>query len=248
MTQRTAPPSDNRANDGDNSRVGVIIVAAGASQRMMGRDMKPRDKIFEPLLGRPVISHTISVFEECPLVYEIVLVLGEHNLGKGRSLAAVEGWKKLKHVCLGGQRRQDSVKAGLQHISQCEWVMVHDGARPCVTQEIIRLGLEKVLETGAAVPAIAVNDTMKKVSADGTVQETLQRESLRAVQTPQVFHYDLLQEAYRGDPDGVTDDASLVERLGHSVKVFTGSAENIKITTQVDLYLAEAIFKSRADS
>jgi 2-C-methyl-D-erythritol 4-phosphate cytidylyltransferase len=248
MTQRTAPTSGARANDSDNSRVGVIIVAAGASQRMMGRDLKPQDKIFEPLLGRPVISHTISVFEECPLVYEIVLVLGQHNLEMGQALAAGERWRKLKHVCLGGQRRQDSVKAGLQHISQCKWVMVHDGARPCVTQEIIRLGLEKVLETGAAVPAIAVNDTMKKVSADDTVQETLQREGLRVVQTPQVFHYDLLQEAYQEDPDGVTDDASLVERQGHSVKVFTGSTENIKITTQVDLHLAEAIFKSRANS
>lgn len=236
MTQRPTPPSE----DGGSSSVGVVIVAAGLSQRMV-----TGDKVFEPLLGRPLIAHTISVFEECPEVKEIVLVLGEHNLGKGQSLASQEGWKKLKHVCLGGQRRQDSVKAGLQHLSPCQWIVVHDGARPCVTQELIKRGLESVLETGAAIPTIPVTDTVKKVDHYGTIQETLLREDLRAVQTPQVFRYDIIREAYQHDLDGATDDASLVERLGHPVRVFTGSVDNIKITTQVDLHLAEVILKRR---
>ncbi|MFH1560827.1 MAG: 2-C-methyl-D-erythritol 4-phosphate cytidylyltransferase [Chloroflexota bacterium] len=236
MAPSATPPPEGS----DNARVGVVIVAAGASRRMVRGD-----KVFEPLLGRPMIAHTVSVFEECPLVSEIVLVLGEHNLEKGRSLAAQEGWKKLKQVCPGGLRRQDSVKAGLQHLSPCQWIMVHDGARPCITQEIIRLGLEQALATGAAIPAVAVDDTVKKVR-DGLVLETLQREGLWAVQTPQVFRYDLLQEAYQGDLDGVTDDAALVERLGHKVKTFPGSSENIKVTTQGDLRLAEVILKSRA--
>ena len=239
VTQRPTPPP----GDSYNSRVGVVIVAAGASRRMV-----TGDKVFEPLLGRPMITHTITVFEESPLVDEIVLVLGEHNLEKGQALVAREGWKKLKHVCLGGQRRQDSVKTGLQHLSPCRWIMVHDGARPCITHEIIKLGLEMVLETGAAIPAIAVDDTIKKVHPEGIIQETLLREDLRAAQTPQVFRYDMLREAYQHDLDGVTDDASLVERLGHQVKTFTGSSENIKITTQVDLHLAEVILRSRADS
>jgi 2-C-methyl-D-erythritol 4-phosphate cytidylyltransferase len=204
------------------------------------------DKVFEPLLGKPLIFHTVSVFEECPAVSEIVLVLSSGNLEQGRRLVAQEGWKKLKQVCLGGPRRQDSVKAGLHHLSPCQWIMVHDGARPCVTQELIKLGLEQVLTTGAAIPAIAVNDTIKKVHPEGTVQETLLREELRAGQTPQVFRSDLLWEAYQGDLDGVTDDASLVERLGHEVRTFPGSPENIKVTTQLDLRLAEAILKSRA--
>ena len=235
MALPTTPPPE----DSDNSGAGVVIVAAGLSRRMV-----TGDKVFEPLLGRPLIAHTISVFEESPLVDEIVLVLGAHNLDKGQSLAAQEGWKKLKHICPGGQRRQDSVKAGLQHLSPCRWIMVHDGARPCVTQELIESALESVLETGAAIPTIAVTDTMKKVQG-GLVLETLQREGLWAVQTPQVFRYDMLQEAYQHDLDGITDDASLVERLGYSISVFTGSTENIKITTQVDLLLAEAILKSR---
>ena len=239
VTQRPTPPP----GDSYNSRVGVVIVAAGASRRMV-----TGDKVFEPLLGKPMITHTITIFEESSLVDEIVLVLGKHNLEKGQALVAREGWKKLKHVCLGGQRRQDSVKAGLQHLSSCQWIMVHDGARPCITHEIIKLGLEMVLETGAAIPAIAVDDTIKKVHPEGIIQETLLREDLRAAQTPQVFRYDMLQEAYQGDLDGVTDDASLVEKLGHPVKTFTGSSENIKITTQVDLHLAEVILRSRADS
>ena len=232
---------NNTPENGNNSRVGVVIVAAGASRRMMGRD-----KVFEPLLGKPLIAHTVSVFEECPEVAEIVLVLSSDNLELGRATAAKEGWKKLKRVCLGGPRRQDSVKAGLQHISSCQWIMVHDGARPCVTQELIKRGLEQVQETGAAIPAIAVNDTIKKVHTEGAVQETLLREDLRATQTPQVFRYNLLWEAYQGDLDGVTDDASLLERLGHTVNTFPGSSENIKVTTQVDLHLAEVILRSRA--
>ena len=229
--------------DSNNSGVGVVIVAAGLSQRMV-----TGDKVFEPLLGRPLIAHTVSAFEESPLIDKFVLVLGEHNLEKGQALAAQEGWKKLEHICPGGQRRQDSVKAGLQHLCPCQWIMVHDGARPCVTQEIIELGLETVLETGAAISAAAVTDTVKKVDPEGIIQETLPREYMRAVQTPQVFRYALLQEAYRGDLDGVTDDSSLVERLGHQVMTFPGHSANIKVTTQIDLRLAEIILKSRADS
>ena len=229
--------------DGDNSSLGVVIVAAGLSRRMV-----TGDKVFEPLLGRPLIAHTVSTFEESPLVDEIVLVLGAHNLDKGRTLAAQEGWKKVKHVCPGGQRRQDSVKTGLQCLSPCQWIIVHDGARPCITQELIKRGLESVLETGAAIPTIPVIDTVKKVDHYGTILETLLREDLRAVQTPQIFRYDVLQEAYQRNLDGATDDASLVERLGQQVKTFTGSEENIKITTQVDLLLAEVILKRRGNA
>ena len=238
MTQRQTPSPQ----DGDIPRLGAVIVAAGASQRMMGRD-----KVFEPLLGKPLIAHTVAVFEACPDVVEIVLVLSSDNLEQGRATAAREGWKKLKRVCLGGPRRQDSVKAGLQHLSSCQWVMVHDGARPCVTQELIKRGLEHARATGAAIPAIALNDTIKRVHPEGGVQETLLREDLRATQTPQVFRYNLLWEAYQGDLDDVTDDASLVERLGHTVNTFPGSPENIKVTTQVDLHLAEVILRSRAN-
>ena len=225
---------------------GVIIVAAGKSQRMMGEDSKQYDKIFEHILDRPLITHTISAFQKCPDVEEIVLVLGENNLEKGHSLLKQKKWSKLKHVCLGGQRRQDSVKAGLKNLSCFKWVMVHDGARPCVTQETIRLGLEKVKDTGAAIPAVDMNDTIKRIHLpEGIIYETIIREDLRAAQTPQIFRHDILREAYEGNLDGATDDASLVERLGYYVSVFPGSVENIKITNRLDLILAEAILKTR---
>ena len=219
----------------------VVIVAAGVSRRM--GDV---DKVFAPLLGRPLIAHTVSAFEACAQVGEIVLVLHKDNLERGRRLAELEGWRKVGRVRAGGERRQDSVKAGLDCISPYSLVMVHDGARPCVTPEVIARGLCAARAAGAAVPAVPVNDTVKRVDAEGAALETVPRAELRAVQTPQVFRSDLLREAYRGSLDDVTDDASLLERLGHTVRVFEGSPDNIKITTPVDLLLAEAILRSRA--
>ena len=204
------------------------------------------DKVFAPLMGKPLISHTVAAFEECPQVGEIVLTLHRDNLERGRALAAAEGWKKVSQVCAGGERRQDSVKAGLERLSPCRWVMVHDGARPCVTQYVLARCIEAAAHTGAAIPAVPVNDTVKAVDSDGVVVRTVPRDELRAVQTPQVFSYDLLLKAYSGSLDEVTDDASLLERLGHKVRVFQGSPDNIKITTRTDLLLAEAILRARA--
>ena len=239
---RAAPP----AGTADDARAGVVIVAAGSGRRMAGDDGLPVDKVFLPLMGRPLLAHTIAAFQECAVVSEIVLVLGEHNLEKGRDLAEREGWSKLSHICLGGERRQDSVKAGLERLSGCEWVMVHDGARPCVTAEIAEAGLARARETGAAVPVIPISDTVKRLDSTGSIVETPPRDELWAVQTPQVFHSDLLRRAYDLSMEGATDDASLVERLGYAVGTFPGSPENIKVTTQVDILLAEAIMSARA--
>ena len=235
MTSASSPEG------GSEERAGVVIVAAGVSRRM--GDL---DKVFAPLLGKPLIAHTVSAFEECPDVGQIVLVLHRDNLDRGRWLVEAEGWTKVTGVCPGGERRQDSVKAGLDSLSPCRWVMVQDGARPCVTQDILHRSVKAAERTGSAIPVVPVTDTIKSVDADGAVLGTTARETLRAVQTPQVFRYDLLRSAYDGGLDDVTDDASLVEKLGHSVRVFEGSPENIKVTTPVDLLLAEAILRSRA--
>ena len=235
MVSPSSPPPDG---DADTS-VGVIIVAAGESRRMAGVD-----KIFAPLQGKPLIAHSISAFQECPQVREIVVVVSLVNLKDGRGLMGRREWHTPVKVCAGGPRRQDSVKAGLQNLSPCSLVMVHDGARPCVSQELIQRGLEQVQATGAAIPVLPVSDTIKRVRED-TVLETMPREELRAVQTPQVFRYEVLKQAYDGDTDGVTDDASLVERLGHEIRVFCGSHENIKVTTPEDLAFAEVILWSR---
>ena len=238
-----AGPPEGTAN---YASAGVVIVAAGSGRRMAGVDGLPVDKVFLPLLGQPLLAHTVSAFEMCPAIAEIVLVLGEHNLEKGRDLAERAGWRKLKHVCLGGERRQDSVKAGLDRLSSCEWIMVHDGARPCVTSALVEAGLARARETGAAVPAIPVSDTVKRLDRHGSIVETPPRDELWAVQTPQVFRSALLRQAYDVSLDGATDDASLVERMGHRVGTFPGSPENIKVTTQIDMLLAEAILSGRA--
>lgn len=241
---RPEPP----AGASDAGRAGVVIVAAGSGRRMAGDDGLPVDKVFLQLLGRPLLAHTVSAFEACPVVAEIVLVLGEHNLQKGRELAGREDWSKLTHICLGGERRQDSVKAGLDRLTGCEWVLVHDGARPCVTAELVESGLARARETGAAVPVVPLSDTVKRLDSHGSIVETPPREELWAVQTPQVFRTDLLRRAYDLSLDGATDDASLVERMGHAVGTFPGSPENIKVTTQVDMLLAEAILSARTEA
>lgn len=224
--------------------VGAVVVAAGGSQRMGGAD-----KVFAPLLGRPLVAYSLDALEACPLVDEIVLVLSAGNLERGRGLVRDCGWRKARHVCQGGARRQDSVRSGLAALSpDVRWVVIHDGARPCVTSDIVERGLEAALETGAAVAAVPVADTIKVVGPEGHVRETPPRAELYAAQTPQVFLRDLLLRAHQASDADATDDAAVVERLGHRVRVFPGAPSNIKVTTPTDLAVAEALLRSRLDS
>ena len=152
-------------------------------------------------------------------------------------------WKKVADVCTGGRRRQDSVAAGLKLLGQCEWVIIHDGARPLLTQELIMRGLEAAVETGAAVAAVPVTDTIKLAGDHQIVIETPPRSNLWAVQTPQIFRFDIIKEAYRQAKGDVTDDAMLVEQIGGKVKLYMGSYDNLKITTPRDLAIAELLLK-----
>ena len=223
-------------------RVGVIIVAAGQSRRMEGID-----KLFALLLGRPLLSHLLDGFCASPLVDEIVLVLGQETMDAGKALAQDSPRRDAIRFCLGGERRQDSVRRGLDALSPCEWVAVHDGARPLAKPELLAKGLEAAQETGAAVPVIPLSDTVKIVDSEGWVVETPARERLWAVQTPQVFRRELLAEAHRTVSDAVTDDAAMVERLGRRVRVFPGSPANLKVTRREDLLVAEALLGSAGD-
>lgn len=220
--------------------VAALILGAGASQRMGGLD-----KVFAQVAGKPLLAHSIEVFQECPSIDEIVLVLSEANLGLGRRLAEEEGWSKLRQICCGGPRRQDSVWEGLKLLGGFSWVVIHDGARPLVTQDLIQQGLEAAYQSGAAIAAVPVVDTIKAVDAEGMVERTLSRNRLWAAQTPQVFRLDLIKEAYRQAKEEFTDDAALLERLGHSVRVYMGSYQNLKVTTPEDLALAEALLEMR---
>ena len=209
--------------------------------------MKGRDKVFAPLLRVPLIVHAVEPFEWCLQVDSIVLVLAGENLQRGRDLCRQRGWKKVVDICLGGPRRQDSVQLGLAALPLCQWVLIHDGARPCVDAEIIQRGLMQVHGTGAAVAAAPIKDTVKLVSPEGMVQNTLDRNRLWAVQTPQVFRRDLIERAHQEVREDVTDDATLVERLGIPVQVFMGSYANIKVTTPEDLLLAETLLSQRGE-
>jgi len=221
------------------SRTGVVIVGAGSSQRM------GMDKVFMSLAEKPLLAWSVDVCQSCELVDQIVIVLNESKLDLGRRLVAERGWSKVVEVCPGGDRRQDSVRHGLNRLKNCDWVVIHDGARPFLTLDLIRDGLEAAQSTGAAVVAVPVKDTVKLGGSDLMVRETLNRQELWAVQTPQVFRFDIIAKAHEQIKSDVTDDASMVERLGYKVKLYVGSYDNIKITTPEDLALAELIVRER---
>jgi 2-C-methyl-D-erythritol 4-phosphate cytidylyltransferase len=222
----------------------AIIAAAGSGSRMVS----DRPKQFLELAGTPIIFHTLKPFEECESIHEIVVVLpAEESAG---FLSAVGKFKlrKLTKVVPGGATRADSVKRGLLSIrsATAEVVVVHDGVRPFVTVEEIEATVELAKETGAAILTAPVIDTIKEVST-GSVFGTLDRNQLRRALTPQCFRYEVLKKAYDVvdvlDPT-LTDESSLVERMGHSVSIVEGSARNIKITSRDDLVLAEALLKA----
>jgi 2-C-methyl-D-erythritol 4-phosphate cytidylyltransferase len=228
---------------GNRSGVCAIIVAAGESRRMNGTD-----KILAPLGGKPVLAWSIEALQRSPLVNCIVIVNSQKNLEPVRCLAIDNKWSKVREVCVGGRRRQDSVAAGLALLPECEWVIIQDGARPFLTQDIIERGLQAARETGAAVAAVPLTDTIKLAGDDGTVLETPPRDHLWAVQTPQIFRLDIIKEAYRQAQGDVTDDSSLVEQSGYKVKLFAGSYENIKITTPHDLETASLLIEAAKEN
>ncbi|MDA0735095.1 MAG: 2-C-methyl-D-erythritol 4-phosphate cytidylyltransferase [Chloroflexi bacterium] len=222
-------------------RASVVLVAAGQSTRM-----GELDKTFAYVLGIPLIAHTLSHFQSCSLIYEIVLVLSQDNLELGKEIVHEHNFSKVSRVCAGGKRRQDSVSNGLEALQPCQWVMVHDGARPCLDQSLLERGMAAAQETGAAVAGIPVKDTIKIVSPEQVVTATPPRETLWAAQTPQIFRYDLLRKAHQLCAETMTDDAAMVESLGHPVKMFLGSYANLKVTTPEDLILVEAILRNKS--
>ncbi|HLH62353.1 MAG TPA: 2-C-methyl-D-erythritol 4-phosphate cytidylyltransferase [Ktedonobacteraceae bacterium] len=249
-------------------RVAAVIVAAGSSRRMEGHD-----KLWIPLAGRITLARTIDVFEASTVIDAIVLVLSKERIAEAERLCRQEGWRKIAGIVPGGMRRQDSVRAGLdtlarmmegppytgrdqsdlpskegepQGVPQCDWVMIHDGARPLVSPAILEAGLRAAQEYGAAIAGMPVKDTIKQVR-QGIVHTTFDRSQLWAVQTPQVFSFQLIYAAHHAPEaeQDVTDDAALLERLGQPVAIFPGAYTNIKITTVEDLTIAEALLRRR---
>ncbi|HEY6541059.1 MAG TPA: 2-C-methyl-D-erythritol 4-phosphate cytidylyltransferase, partial [Ktedonobacteraceae bacterium] len=216
---------------------------AGFSRRMQGQD-----KLWIPLAGRLTLARTIDVFDGSPLIDRIVLVLNAERVADAEQLCRQEGWQKVATILAGGLRRQDSVRLGLDALShlypQCRWVMIHDGARPLVTSAMLEAGLQVAMQHQAAIAAVSVKDTIKHVER-GFVTATIDRSRHVAIQTPQVFSFPLIHSAHHAPEarEDVTDDAALLERLGHRVAIFPGSYSNIKITTLEDVQIAEAFIK-----
>lgn len=217
----------------------AIIVGGGRSSRMQGHD-----KLYAPLGGRPVIAATVEVFESVASVAAVILVVAEERIAFCQELARKRGWRKVSAVCPGGASRSDSVASGLQALQgiPAAYVAVHDAARPFVTQTLIARTLAAAQQHGAAIPGIPCADTIRRVDPNDRACETLPRDTLRAVQTPQVFARSLLERAYSEQQTRLacfTDDAAVVESTGASVPVVPGDYGNMKITTPTDLAFAQ---------
>ena len=218
---------------------GAVIVAAGTASRMGGID-----KVMAPLNGEPMIVRTVRTFQNCDAVKEIVIVTREDLIPKITSLCGK--FDKVRAVVVGGKDRAESVKNGLRMLSShVKLAAVQDGARPLITEAVIDRTIRAAHTYGAAAPAIPVKDTIKVV-AGGIVTTTPDRNTLQAIQTPQVFDFDLLKGALKkAEQDGaaITDDCSAVELLGYKVKIVEGDERNIKVTTPMDLKIAEMLLE-----
>lgn len=220
---------------------GAVIVAAGSASRMGGID-----KVMAPLGGEPMILRTVRAFEDCEAVKEIVIVTRQDLMGPIAELCS--GFTKIRSVVQGGSSRQESVKLGLLAFSkEVRLAAVHDGARPLVSGELIDKVIRAAHSYGAAAPAIPVKDTIK-VFEGGFIAATPDRSTLRAVQTPQVMDRDLLLGALeKAEQEGIalTDDCSAVEHIGMRVRLVEGEERNLKVTTPLDLKIAELLLEEK---
>jgi 2-C-methyl-D-erythritol 4-phosphate cytidylyltransferase len=221
-----------------DSIVSAIIVAAGSGKRMGSRTKKQ----FLLLDGKEVLAHTVDQFEHHAKIQEIVLVTGADNLEDVKAMVKTYGWKKVTSIIAGGKERQDSVKCGLKALSEkTDIVLIHDGVRPFVKQDMIERSIDGAQKYGGCVLGVAAKDTIKICAENGMVLETPRRSTLWHIQTPQAFRKELIVGAYdKAKSEGFlgTDDASVAEFAGVKIKVIPGNYQNIKITTKEDLWVA----------
>jgi 2-C-methyl-D-erythritol 4-phosphate cytidylyltransferase len=221
----------------------AIIVAAGDSHRM------GFDKLLAAIAGKPVVAHTLRAFERASSVDGIIVVAREDRHDEIKAIVRDENFKKVKSIIPGGKRRQDSVRAGLDHLeSVIRYVAVHDAARPLVTPEQIERVIEQCRVHGAAALAEPINDTLKRADADLIVAGSVDRHHLYAMQTPQIFERALIEDAYRAvyaENILVTDEVSAIERLGRKVALVLNDEFNFKISYRRDLPLAEFVLKQQ---
>lgn len=233
--------------DRENSKVAALILSAGSSARMEGAD-----KVFVLLAGKPVILYSVELFANLSEIKEILIVTAAGSIDKLNGIAGPAAVGKLAGIVAGGDRRQDSARVGLEALKDRGYgdnvVLIHDAARPLADGALVRRVLDAFPGADSVVPVVTVNDTIKRVDAGGIVEATLNREFMRAVQTPQGFELDYILDLHgRAAADGyyATDDAALVEHYGGRVVTVEGDAGNIKITRPVDLKIAEVFLASK---
>ena len=230
----------------EKPRCSAVIVAAGSSQRM------GTDKIMMKLGAMPVIARTVLAFENNEYIDEIIIVTKTEKINEVADLCYKNGLHKVKQVISGGATRMESALAGVMAARhEAELIAIHDGARPLVSQEIITRAIEAAKKYKAAIPAVASTDTLKAVDENGFVIGTVDRASTVRVQTPQVFQTELLKGALCDAVQkglSFTDDATAVERMGLKLQAVDGEEENLKLTTPIDLALAEIILQRRKEA
>ncbi len=222
----------------------ALIPAAGSGSRL---EREKDDKPFLELGGKPVLVYVLSCFDRAGIVDDVKLIVKEKYIEKAKLLIAEFGIRKVTDVISGGDSRTRSVANGIDAIDAADEdiILIHDGARPFVAEDIISAAVESALLYGAAVAGIPCAATIKKVDEKGIIEDTPDRSPLWEAQTPQAFRYGIIKEAYRKfEGQEATDDSCFVERMGHKVRVVKGDGKNIKITVPADLVLAEAILAS----
>ena len=221
----------------------AFIVAAGKGKRM-GTEIS---KQFLPLGGKEILAHAVQKFEKAKNIRDIILVTGADSLQDVQEMAQEYGWEKIVSIVAGGKERQDSVWNGLQQVAaDTEIILIHDGVRPFVTEDILNISIETALEMGGCVAGVPAKDTIKVCDGENIAIATPDRNVLWQIQTPQPFRKERIVKAYeQAKEDGFvgTDDASFAEHCGYPVKVIMGSYRNIKITTKEDLIIGEAFLK-----
>ncbi len=229
-----------------SNQVIAVIPAAGSGTRMGSA----RSKQFIDLCGKPMLAVTLERFQKCDLVGGMVVVVSEHHVAYcEREIVGRFELSKVARVIAGGERRQESVRKGIEAVSDSStWILVHDGVRPLVTAELIERVIRAAQRYRAVIPGIPVKDTLKKIDDHGRVVNTVERRALWAIQTPQIFRREDIQMAHRKAVEegweGATDDAFLIEKIGIPVEVIEGEETNIKITTLKDLELARFLLSS----
>lgn len=224
----------------------AIVLAAGQGKRMNSRVQKQ----FLEIGGRPVLYYSLRCFQNCSLIDDIILVTGEESIEYCRNeIVKKYGFHKVTHVIPGGKERYDSVYAGLCACEKSDYVFIHDGARPFITEDILFRGMEAVRETGACVVGMPSKDTIKLSDEEGFILQTPDRKHVWMIQTPQIFSYSLIRQAHdnirKKDMSMITDDAMVVEQeTGARIRLVEGSYTNLKITTPEDLKVAEIFLKT----